>query len=166
MVGPNQVRRVSVRSSRCQVRPAEALRIGSISDCAWKGFGRYAAHPDCSAASRVVSLSLPVMNMTGNEMPCSLSRRLNSIPEPSFRLMSRTIQKALSRSARSRNDSTESNTAALKPWCLSRRLIPLSMLGSSSTTMTDFRFGKMKDLHAKQIRRRRSLVGTDPKLLC
>ena len=115
MIGPNRVLRVSVQSSRCQIRPAEALRIGSISDCAGRALERYAAQPDFSAASRVVSLSLPVMNMTGNETPRSLRRRLNSIPEPSFRLMSRTMQKQLSRSARFWNDSTESNTAALKP---------------------------------------------------
>ena len=40
---------------------ADAFLSGSISDCAEKGFVKYAMHPDFNAAARTSGLSLPVM---------------------------------------------------------------------------------------------------------
>jgi hypothetical protein len=63
------------------VSPADALSTGSISDLAENGFVRYARHPASSAALRTVGLSLPVMKMTGTEVPAAVRQYLNSMPD-------------------------------------------------------------------------------------
>jgi hypothetical protein len=59
---------------------ANALRIASINDFARKGFERNATLPASKTALRVVSLSLPVMNMTGSEIPASARLHLPGRP--------------------------------------------------------------------------------------
>ena len=77
--------------------PCQGFLSGSMSDCAEKGFVRNAMYPEASAASNPrVLISGHVNNRT--EIPSALRPCLSSIPDPSFRLMSRMTQVAFSKS--------------------------------------------------------------------
>src|SRR5258708_16963746 len=72
-------------------------------------------------------------------MHAALRPCLSSIPDPSFRLMSRMTQTAFSKSVWLLKACADENTTGSYACCRSRRCTLLSIPGSSSTTKTRFR---------------------------
>src|SRR5712672_4125649 len=77
--------------------------------------------------------------MTGTETPLALRPCLSSMPDPSFRLMSRMTQAAVSKSVWFLKASADENRMGRYACARSRRSSPSSIPESSSTTKTRFR---------------------------
>src|SRR5260370_4937030 len=77
--------------------------------------------------------------MTGTETPSALRPCLSSMPDPSFRLMSRMTQAAVSKEVGFLKASADENRMGMYACARSRRSSPSSIPESSSTTKTRFR---------------------------
>src|SRR6266699_3779256 len=98
--------------------------------------------PSSAVAARAVSLSLPVIKMTGNLSPLLARRRHTPMPDSPFKSISRITQSTSPKSSWRSIALAESNNFDLKPYTLSSRMMPVRIDGSSSTTKTELRVGK------------------------
>src|SRR6266446_7447230 len=119
---------------RAYERPADALLSGSISSGVENGFVRNATHPEPQGSLANGRAYIPGNVDNRTETPAALRPCLSSIPDPSFRLMSRMTQAALSKSVWLLKVRADENRMGSYACCWSKRFTHFNIPGSSSTT--------------------------------